>query len=206
MMSRTLFGMCALGLVLWQEGNSAVQGFWGWTGTLRNYINFKWTLGNFEFSLASIIISIVIMLAAVFASRYLRAFIEQRMARHKYLDPGVQFTILRLVHYFIITVGIIISVKVAFAADLTTLAVVFTALSVGIGFGLQYIAGDIASGFILLFERPVRVGDFITISGPDGKLTEGRVQNINLRTTIVITNDLIAAHRAKLQTRQPEFD
>jgi small-conductance mechanosensitive channel len=71
--------------------------------------------------------------------------------------------------------------------------VVFTALSVGIGFGLQFIAGDIASGFILLFERPVRIGDFVTTSGPDSKLVEGRVQSINLRTTVIITNDNIAA-------------
>jgi small-conductance mechanosensitive channel len=65
--------------------------------------------------------------------------------------------------------------------------VVFTALSVGIGFGLQYIAADIASGFILLFERPIRIGDRVTI-GED----EGDVQSINLRTTIVTTNDRIA--------------
>ena len=64
---------------------------------------------------------------------------------------------------------------------------IFTALSVGIGFGLQYIASDIASGFILLFERPIRIGDRITI-GED----EGDVQSINLRTTIVTTNDRIA--------------
>ena len=63
----------------------------------------------------------------------------------------------------------------------------FTALSVGIGFGLQYIAADIASGFILLFERPIRIGDRITI-GED----EGDVQSIRLRTTIVYTNDRIA--------------
>lgn len=61
----------------------------------------------------------------------------------------------------------------------------FTALS--IGFGLQYIASDIVSGFILLFERPVRVGDRITI-GED----EGDVQAINLRTTLVMTNDRVA--------------
>jgi small-conductance mechanosensitive channel len=65
--------------------------------------------------------------------------------------------------------------------------VIFTALSVGIGFGLQYIAADIASGFILLFERPIRIGDRITI-GED----EGDVQSINLRTTVVTTNDRIA--------------
>jgi hypothetical protein len=54
-------------------------------------------------------------------------------------------------------------------------------------FGLQYIAADIASGFILLFERPIRIGDRITI-GED----EGDVQSINLRTTVVTTNDRIA--------------
>ena len=79
------------------------------------------------------------------------------------------------------------ALKQAFALDLTSIAVVFTALSVGIGFGLQYIASDIASGFILLFERPIRVGDRITI-GED----EGDVQSINLRTTVVTTNDHIA--------------
>ena len=77
--------------------------------------------------------------------------------------------------------------KGAFDLDLTSVAVLFTALSVGIGFGLQYIAADIASGFILLFERPIRVGDRITI-GED----EGDVQSIKLRTTIIYTNDRIA--------------
>ncbi|HJZ79526.1 MAG TPA: mechanosensitive ion channel domain-containing protein, partial [Pyrinomonadaceae bacterium] len=57
----------------------------------------------------------------------------------------------------------------------------------GIGFGLQYIAADIASGFILLFERPVRVGDRISI----GK-EEGDVQSINLRTTVMTTNDRVS--------------
>ncbi len=76
--------------------------------------------------------------------------------------------------------------------DLQNIAIVAGALSVGIGFGLQYIAGDIASGFILLFERPVRIGDFITVMGPDSKLTEGRVRAIYLRTTVVVTNDRIS--------------
>jgi small-conductance mechanosensitive channel len=86
-----------------------------------------------------------------------------------------------------LVIGIVAVLKGAFELDLTSLAVVFTALSVGIGFGLQYIAADIASGFILLFERPVRVGDRITI-GED----EGDVQSIKLRTTLLYTNDRIA--------------
>jgi small-conductance mechanosensitive channel len=109
------------------------------------------------------------------------------MANRRHIDPGLRYTICRLVKYVVMTVGILVALKQAFAIDLTSIAVIFTALSVGIGFGLQYIASDIASGFILLFERPIRIGDRITI-GED----EGDVQSINLRTTIVTTNDRIA--------------
>jgi small-conductance mechanosensitive channel len=109
------------------------------------------------------------------------------MANRRHIDPGLRYTIARLVRYFVLTIGVLVTLKQAFAVDLTSIAVIFTALSVGIGFGLQYLAADIASGFILLFERPVRVGDRITI-GED----EGDVQSINLRTTIVTTNDRIA--------------
>jgi potassium efflux system protein len=109
------------------------------------------------------------------------------MARRAHLDPGLRCTIARLFKYFLIVVGSLVALKQAFAVDLTSIAVVFTALSVGIGFGLQYIAADIASGFILLFERPIRVGDRITFEED-----EGDVQSINLRTTVVLTNDRIA--------------
>jgi potassium efflux system protein len=175
------------GLALWlQDGQNYLKWLW-------SYLNHKFTIGNFEISLSSVVIGLGALLVAMIISRSLRAFLQRRMEGHKRLDPGLQYTLLRLIHYFIIVIGSLIAFRTAFNADLTTLAVVFTALSVGIGFGLQYIAGDIASGFILLFERPVRVGDFITVTGPDSKLTEGRVQSINLRTTVVMTNDHIAA-------------
>jgi small-conductance mechanosensitive channel len=193
MMRSTLFGISATFVALWQQDENVLERLWRMTEPLRHYINFKWELGNFVFSIATLVFGLFVILGAFGVSRYLRAFIEQRMARHKRLDPGVQFTILRLVHYSIITIGILMSLRVAFAADFTSIAVVFTALSVGIGFGLQFIAGDIASGFIILFERPIRVGDFVTITGPDGKLTDGRVYSINLRTTTVMTNDSVAS-------------
>jgi small-conductance mechanosensitive channel len=157
------------------------------------YINHEFMIGDFKISAANVVIGIAIFAAAIIISRSVRSLMERRMAARVNLDPGIQYTVLRLIHYLVITLGVLFALKTAFKLDLTTLAVVFTALSVGIGFGLQFIAGDLASGFILLFERPVRVGDFITITGPDSKLTEGRVQSINLRTTIVMTNDHIAA-------------
>ena len=157
------------------------------------YVNKPLTIGNtLKVSLASLTIGLIILLAALVASRFLRSVVERRLSAHPRLDPGLQYTILRLLHYLVLTAGVLFAFSHAFNADLTTLAVVFTALSVGIGFGLQFIAGDLASGFILLFERPVRVGDFVSVTGPDSKITEGRVTSINLRTTVVQTNDHIS--------------
>ncbi|MDT4966309.1 MAG: hypothetical protein QOJ64_1046 [Acidobacteriota bacterium] len=175
-----------LSLALLQEPESVPQRVW-------RYINYKFTVGNFEISAASIVIGVAVFVAAIVISRSVRSFMERRLASRAHLDPGIQYTVLRLIHYLVITFGVLFALKTAFNLDLTTLAVVFTALSVGIGFGLQFIAGDLASGFILLFERPVRIGDFITISDRNNQRVEGRVQSINLRTTIVMTNDHIAA-------------
>jgi potassium-dependent mechanosensitive channel len=193
MFAASVYGSAALLLALWQADDNVLQRLWRLSEPLRFYINYTWTVGNFPFSIATLTLGLLVIIFAVVASRYLRRFVEGRMARHKHLDPGVQFTILRLVHYFVVTIGLIIALRIAVEADFTSLAVAFTALSIGIGFGLQFIAGDIASGFIILFERPVRVGDFVTIPGPDGKLTEGLVRSINLRTTIVMTNDNVAS-------------
>ena len=99
----------------------------------------------------------------------------------------MRYTLARLTQYVIIALGALWALKFAFSIDLTSIAVLFTALSVGIGFGLRDIASDLAGGFILLFERPVRIGDRITI-GSD----EGDVQSINLRTTIIMTNNRIS--------------
>ena len=152
-----------------------------------NYLTQQFTFGRITVSASSLFVGVVVIVVTVLAARWSSALIERRMANRSHIDPGLRYTICRLVRYVVTTVGLLVALKQAFAIDLTSIAVIFTALSVGIGFGLQYIASDIASGFILLFERPIRIGDRITI-GED----EGDVQSINLRTTIVTTNDRIA--------------
>jgi small-conductance mechanosensitive channel len=134
-----------------------------------------------------LIIGTIFMIAVLALSGRLSSLLDRRIAKRTQINQGLRYTITRLLRYVILVIGIVAVLKGAFELDLTSVAVVFTALSVGIGFGLQYIASDIASGFILLFERPVRVGDRITI-GED----EGDVQSIKLRTTILYTNDRIA--------------
>jgi potassium efflux system protein len=169
-------------LLPWQDTITAIK-------RILSYTSQPFHIGNWHISsVIGLITGILIFVVALFLSRTIRALLERRIAKRTHIDPGVRYTLARLANYFIIAVGVLAALKVAFENfDLTSIAVVFTALSVGIGFGLQYIAADIAAGFILLFERPIRVGDRITI-GED----EGDIQSINLRTTIVMTNDRIA--------------
>lgn len=166
--------------VAWQDTGSVLWRIW-------EYINHKFSFGNIQVSLSGLVIGLIVLILTLTVGRSASTLLDRRLAKRSHIDPGLRYTIARLVNYLVVTVGILIALKQSFSIDLTSIAVVFTALSVGIGFGLQYIAADIAAGFILLFERPVRVGDRITI-GED----EGDVQSINLRTTIVSTNDRIA--------------
>lgn len=165
----------------------ALQNWQSVLGRIWFYLNHPITIGNLEVSVTKLVEGALILALALLSSRTLSRLLQRSISKKAYLDPGLRYTLGKLTQYLIVTLGILLALKAAFSLDLTSIAVLFTALSVGIGFGLQYIAADIASGFILLFERPVRVGDRITI-GDD----EGDVQSINLRTTVVATNDRIS--------------
>lgn len=151
------------------------------------YLNHPFRIGNFEVSISGFVTAIIIIMLAIALSRSFTSLLDRRIATRAQIDPGVRYTIARLASYIVVSVGVLLALKQAFNINLTSIAVIFTALSVGIGFGLQYIAADIASGFILLFERPIRVGDRITIDDD-----EGDVQSINFRNTIVVTNDRVS--------------
>jgi small-conductance mechanosensitive channel len=164
--------------------------FWsGWDvlNRVTEFINRDHQFGNFHGSIASLVSGLVILAVAVIVSRLFSKIIQHRIATRAHLGPGMGYTVARLTYYLILTLGVLFALNQAINLNLTSVAVFFTALSLGIGFGLQYLASDIASGFILLFERPIRVGDRVTIDKD-----EGDVRSINLRTTIVETNDRIA--------------
>jgi len=168
-------------MLLWQKGLSLLEGVWKFLTT--RFVDSP----TMKVSTFRLIVGIAMLVAVLVFSGRLSSVLDRRIAKRTHIDAGLRYTIARLLRYLVLVIGIVAVLKGAFELDLTSIAVVFTALSVGIGFGLQYIAADIASGFILLFERPVRVGDRITI-GED----EGDVQSIKLRTTVLYTNDRIA--------------
>jgi small-conductance mechanosensitive channel len=167
-------------LVFLQEWKSVLARIW-------DHLTQEHKFGALHGSIATLVVGILIFAAAWLLSRTLSRLLQRRISKRAYLDPGLRYTLGRLTQYLIVALGVLFALSLGVGLDLTSIAVLLTALSVGIGFGLQYIAADIASGFILLFERPVRVGDRVTI-GTD----EGDVQSINLRTTVVATNDRIS--------------
>ncbi len=137
-------------------------------------------------TIMSILLGVLILLIFVLLSRGLRKLLKVELFARHHLDPGIQLVILKLTHYLLIGLGIIIAVQ-SIGLNLTSLAVVFGLLSVGIGFGLQNVASNFISGLIILFERPIEIGDRITVGD-----VWGDVVNINLRATLILTIDNIA--------------
>ncbi|MEW6128702.1 MAG: mechanosensitive ion channel domain-containing protein [Acidobacteriota bacterium] len=155
---------------------------------IQDYLQYPFiNYNNFKISILSLVIFAAVIFITLLVSRFIRSILDKRvLPRFSNIDRGLQYTMLRMVHYLIIFFGIIYALKAGFGADLTGIAVVIGFLSVGIGFGLQAITGDVIAGFILLFERPLRVGDYLKL----GEM-EGRVAQINLRSTMLITNDQV---------------
>src|SRR2546426_3201484 len=105
-----------------------------------HYLNDPFHIGSIEISVTRLIEGALIVAVAILLSRTLSKLLQRRISKKAYLDPGLRYTLARLTQYLIITLGVLLALKAAFNLDLTSIAVVFTALSVGIGFGLQYIA------------------------------------------------------------------
>ncbi|MDG1780114.1 MAG: mechanosensitive ion channel [Flavobacteriales bacterium] len=99
------------------------------------------------------------------------------------IEVGKRYTLVKLVSYFAYTIGVVMSLQ-AVGVDITVLVVGSAGLLVGIGLGLQHLFNDVVSGFVVLFEGTVRVGDIIEIDG-----TIARVQQIDIRTSKIVTRE-----------------
>jgi small-conductance mechanosensitive channel len=124
---------------------------------------------------------VIVMLMFFTASRlFNRLFIGKIMTRMN-VEEGTRYNMLRVIHYLIMIIGAIVAFQFI-GIDLSGLAVIFGLLSVGIGFGLQNVTSNFIAGLILLFERPIKIGDRITVGD-----TEGDVMEINIRSTTIKT-------------------
>lgn len=129
-----------------------------------------------------VLVAVFVFILTLRIARHLKATLQDLILPKTSLDTGLQYTITTLVGYIVIALGISLAVSRVF--DLDKLGYVVAALSIGIGFGLQEIISNFISGLILLFERPLKVGDLIEVGG-----TEGIVRRIQIRSTTVQTRD-----------------
>ena len=127
----------------------------------------------------------VLVAAVVWTAGFARSFIRHQVLGRTGMEVGVQEALATSLSYVFLAVGLLIALELV-GIDLSTLAIIAGALSIGIGFGLQNIANNFISGLIILMERPIKVGDRIEIGG-----THGRVVRISARSTAVRTNDNI---------------
>jgi len=134
-------------------------------------------------SLLSVLLFIGMMALAFLLSRYLRRLYDLRFAR-RFREESDR-TIRRLIHYGVIGVGFLIALN-AVGVRLPGVSLVAGGLGLGIGFGLRNLAANFISGLILLVERPIKVGDAVTVEDEFGL-----VESINLRATKVRTLDNI---------------
>jgi len=128
-------------------------------------------------TLLSIIIFILFLVGSVLLGRFVKNTLTNRVLPRFDIESGLQYTLSRITYYVIVTIGVLVSFQFI-GVDLSSLAVIFGLLSVGIGFGLQNITNNFISGLIVLFERPISVGDRVEVAG-----IEGDVLEINIRST-----------------------
>ena len=150
---------------------------------ITDFLNREINIGSASFTLIGIVIFFLVLWLSIIISKMLRVILEEDVLNHLKLAKGLPHTISVLVRYTLVTIGLMLAVSAA-GMPLDNLTIIFGAFGVGIGFGLQNIFNNLVSGLILLFERPIQIGDTIEV----GQLM-GNVKSIGIRSSNVRTFD-----------------
>ena len=150
---------------------------------IHGLLAFGFSLGTQRITVGLVITSAGILYASFIISWIFQKLLTDQVLARRNVEMGVKHAMARLIHYCIVFLGFMIAIS-ALGFEVTKLTIILSALGVGIGFGLQGVVNNFVSGIILLFERPVRVGDIIEFGG---KWSE--IKRIGLRATTVQTFD-----------------
>ena len=126
----------------------------------------------------------MIIFIAWLISRAVCFSLNRLMSHRKNSNNSTIYALQKVLHYIILVIGLLVAIS-SIGVDLSKLALLASALSVGIGFGLQNVVSNFVAGLIILFEKSLKVGDFIEF----GSGLAGEVRQINMRSTHIVTND-----------------
>jgi small-conductance mechanosensitive channel len=141
--------------------------------------------GGTRFTLGHLIELVVLLVLVFVAEVMLRRVFFVRVLKRTRLRSSIQFAVQQIGRYTFLLLGIYLSLT-AVGINLSSLAFLAGALGVGVGFGLQNIVSNFVSGLIILAEQPIAIGDRVEVGGSVGRVTE-----INLRSTTMVTSDNI---------------
>ncbi len=158
-------------------GSSSIGVIW------QSIMGFRVTFGNVDLSVYMVLMAVLFIYLSLVVSWVLGLFFDKEVFPKKRVSRGVKDLVKKLIHYSLILVGFLMALS-ALGLDFQNFAVLAGAFGIGIGFGLQNIVNNFVSGLILLFERPITVGDIIVFQGE-----WGTVRRIGLRSTVVETYD-----------------
>ncbi|MEA3477893.1 MAG: mechanosensitive ion channel, partial [Bacteroidota bacterium] len=146
-------------------------------------LEYEWVIKSLTISIGGVFLLILILLITFIVSKFVKVLIEDEIAPRINLPKGVPFAISITIRYFIIILGFVLALSAA-GIEPGNFGLMAGALGIGIGFGLQNIVGNFISGLILVYERPVNVGDTIEVES-----LMGQVKSIGIRASNVKTYD-----------------
>jgi len=164
------------------EGFLIYEPVYNWFG---DFLTHPWQIGSLAISLGSVLAFFVTLWISLTISKVVRFVLQDEILTHFELPRGIPGAISMIVRLVLIVIGFVLAFGAA-KIDLDNIAIIFGALGVGIGFGLQNIFNNLVSGLILTFERPIQVGDIIQIGNLD---LMGEVKEIGIRASTVRTFD-----------------
>jgi potassium efflux system protein len=148
---------------------------------IRGFLTSELAVGSLHVSLGDILAFVITVWAAFLVSRFVRFLLDEDVYPRIHLRRGLPYAISTMLHYLILLVGFFAGVA-ALGVDMTKVTILAGAFSVGVGFGLQNIFNNFVSGLILLFERPINIGDMVQIDD-----ASGLVEHIGIRASIIRT-------------------
>jgi len=149
---------------------------------LQNTLTTTIGVRNFKLSLADVLLFVLTIWASFIVSRLIRFALDEEVYPRVQLAAGVHYSISRMLHYLILVIGFLFGLAFL-GVNMTHVTILAGAFSVGVGLGLQNIVNNFISGLILLFERPVKVGDLIQFENTP----EGIVRRIGIRASVIRT-------------------
>ena len=151
------------------------------TNWFNSILNNQISIGSLTFSLSGIGLFVIIIVLSTFLSKVIQFFLQDEVLVKANLGRGFPETISMLVKYVIVGIGYFLAIT-SLGFEMSQLAIIFGALSVGIGFGLQNIFNNLVSGLILIFSRPIRIDDTIEINNMIGSVNSIGIRSSNVRT------------------------